>query len=76
MDVHHPDMQIITPRIAHEVFLHDVETILDDMLRDLMRKSSFAMFRDNLDAHQRIARKAAEIVQTIHSRDWADRRVA
>lgn len=67
---------IITPRIVHEIALHDIEGLLDDMLRDLMRKSSFAMFRDNLEAHQRIARKAAEIVQTIHSRDWADRRVA
>jgi len=67
---------IITPAIVHEIALHDIEGLLDDMLRDLMRKSSFPMFRDNLEAHQRIARKAAEIVQTIHSRDWADRRVA
>lgn len=70
-----PSEPILTPAIVHEVNLHDIETLLDDMRRDLMRRSSLPLFRDNLDAHQRIARKAAEIVQTIHSREWADGRV-
>jgi hypothetical protein len=70
MDVHHPDMQIITPAIVAEINLHDMETLLDDMARDMERKSSLDAYQANRDQLYRVASKAARLVIKLNAREW------
>jgi hypothetical protein len=70
MDVHHPDMQIITPAIVAEINLHDMETLLDDMARDLERQSSLDAYKANRDQLYRVASKAARLVIKLNAREW------
>jgi hypothetical protein len=61
---------IITPAIVAEINLHDMETLLDDMARDLERKSSLPVYQANRDQIHRVATKAARLMQQLNAREW------
>lgn len=70
MDTYHPDMQIVTPAMVAEINLHDMETLLDDMARDLERKSSLPAYQANREQLYRVASKAARLVIKLNAREW------
>lgn len=61
---------IITPAIVAEINLHDMETLLDDMARDLERQSSLPAYQANRDQLYRVASKAARLVIQLNARIW------
>lgn len=61
---------IITPAIVAEINLHDMETLLDDMARDLERQSSLDAYKANRDQLYRVASKAARLVIKLNAREW------
>ena len=61
---------IITPAIVAEVNLHDMETLLDDMARDLERQSSLPTYQANREQLYRVASKAARLVIQLNAREW------
>lgn len=68
------DMHIITPAMAMEIDLHDMETLLDNMKRAAVLPSAMAVIASNRDQLRRIARLSAELVQAVNARDWSDAR--
>lgn len=69
-DAIHTDMHIITPAMVAEINLHDIETLLDDMARDLDRKSSLPAYQANREQLYRVASKAARLVIQLNARSW------
>jgi len=61
---------IITPGIVAEINLHDMETLLDDMARDLERQSSLDAYKANRDQLYRVASKAARLVIKLNAREF------
>jgi len=61
---------IITPAIVAEINLHDMETLLDDMARDLERQSSLPTYQANREQLYRVASKAARLVIQLNAREW------
>lgn len=61
---------IITPAIVAEINLHDMETLLDDMARDLERQSSLPTYQANREQLYRVASKAARLVIQLNARSW------
>lgn len=64
------DVHIITPAMVAEINLHDMEVLLDDMARDLERKSSLPAYQANRDQIHRVATKAARLMQQLNAREW------
>ncbi len=61
---------IITPAIVAEINLHDMETLLDDMARDLERQSSLPTYQANREQLYRVASKAARLAIQLNAREW------
>lgn len=61
---------IITPAMVAEINLHDMETLLDDMARDLERQSSLPTYQANREQLYRVASKAARLAIQLNAREW------
>ena len=63
------DMHIITPAMAMEIDLHDMEVLLDNMRRAAVLPSAMAVIASNREQLRRIARLSAELVQAVNMRE-------